>query len=129
MGRQLLAAALFLSMCPVPAIAQTPPPAAPQVPTAPAPMVQKLFRADSKVGFLSRLLARLQEPVIVFTEYRDTLLDLRERLGRDAAVIHGGLSRAERPSGPAQVRRPCPLPATDRAGVPHHQATRPSNGP
>jgi outer membrane protein len=45
------AAILFLILCPIPAAAQTTPPQAP-APATPAPMVQKLFRADSKVGFV-----------------------------------------------------------------------------
>lgn len=49
MKRLVLPAVLFLCICPIPATAQTAPP-----PTAPAtqPVVQKLFRADSKVGFV-----------------------------------------------------------------------------
>src|SRR5262249_45580434 len=35
-------------------------------------------------------------PVVVFTEYRDTLFWLREVIGRPAAVLHGGLRRDER---------------------------------
>ena len=45
------AAILFLVMTAVPAVAQTVPPQAPAPPAAPS-MVQKLFRADSKVGFV-----------------------------------------------------------------------------
>ena len=40
-----------LAIAPMPAAAQTVPPPAPATPAA-APMVQKLFRADSKVGFV-----------------------------------------------------------------------------
>ena len=40
-----------LAIVPMPAAAQTVPPQAPAAP-APPPMVQKLFRADSKVGFV-----------------------------------------------------------------------------
>ena len=50
MPRLVSAAILSLVMMPIPAAAQTAPP---QAPAAPAPsMVQKLFRADSKVGFV-----------------------------------------------------------------------------
>lgn len=51
MRRLVSATILSLSICPIPAMAQT---AAPQVPApaTPAPVVQKLFRADSKVGFV-----------------------------------------------------------------------------
>jgi hypothetical protein len=54
---------------------------------------------ESKVRFLTRLLGRLQEPSIVFTEYRDTLGRLHEamsRTGRASLVLHGGLTAAER---------------------------------
>ena len=73
-------------------------------------------RADSKVRFLRRLLARLREPAIVFTEYRDTLLHLVEVLGREAAVIHGGLSRSERQSATSRFPQVGLLLATDAAG-------------
>lgn len=72
--------------------------------------------ADSKLRFLKRLLARVREAVIVFTEYRDTLLHLRSHLGVDAAVIHGGLSRSERQSALARFRDCRLLLATDAAG-------------
>lgn len=51
MKRLVSAAFLFLSLCSLPAMAQT---AAPQppAPAAAQPVVQKLFRADSKVGFV-----------------------------------------------------------------------------
>ena len=62
--------------------------------------------ADSKRRFLARLLRRLghagtarparpAEPVILFTEYRDTLFDLASALP-PALHLHGGLSAAER---------------------------------
>jgi superfamily II DNA or RNA helicase len=75
---------------------------------------------SSKAGALERLLARTNEAVIVFSEYRDTLFYLQERLYRRAsfAIIHGGLSAKERReavhrfvSGGARV-----LLATDAAG-------------
>jgi len=52
--------------------------------------------AESKVHVLRRLLTRVHEPLLVFTEYRDTLLHLRKTAAPGAAVLHGGLSRAER---------------------------------
>jgi Helicase conserved C-terminal domain len=56
-------------------------------------------RAESKAVRLLRWLARVHEPVIVFTEYRDTLRAL-ERLiratGRPLTTLHGGLERADR---------------------------------
>jgi superfamily II DNA or RNA helicase len=54
---------------------------------------------ESKIRALIRLLTRLRardERVIVFTEYRDTLLHLRDRLSLSCAVLHGGLARDER---------------------------------
>jgi superfamily II DNA or RNA helicase len=54
---------------------------------------------ESKTRFLLRLLSRIRQPAIVFTEYRDTLERLRDVLtaaGHDVAVLHGGLSPAER---------------------------------
>jgi superfamily II DNA or RNA helicase len=52
--------------------------------------------AHSKVRALGRLLRRIEEPVIVFTEYRDTLDHLARDLDRPAALLHGGLTRIER---------------------------------
>ena len=54
---------------------------------------------EAKARVLLRLLKRIGEPVIVFTEFRDTLERLREILttaGLAAAVLHGGLDAAER---------------------------------
>jgi ERCC4-related helicase len=54
---------------------------------------------ESKIRFLIRLLSRLRQPAIVFTEYRDTLERLRGVLtaaGHDVAALHGGLSLGER---------------------------------
>ena len=76
---------------------------------------------ETKIVLLERLLgrfARLGEPAIVFTEYRDTLLHVRGRLSCDCAVLHGGMTREERrvelerfASGRCRV-----LLATDAAG-------------
>jgi superfamily II DNA or RNA helicase len=55
--------------------------------------------AESKLRVLARLLRRLarrQEPAIVFTEFRDTLLHVQERVAADALLLHGGLDRRER---------------------------------
>ena len=54
---------------------------------------------ETKLVALSRLLNRIGEPVIVFTEYRDTLAHVEHvarSLGKPAAILHGGLSRHER---------------------------------
>jgi len=56
-------------------------------------------RAETKARFLLRLLARLREPVIVFTEYRDTLSRLERQIaasGRSLAILHGGMALADR---------------------------------
>jgi len=73
---------------------------------------------DSKLRALERVLARINEPVIVFTEYRDTLESLRAVTGPGTAVLHGGMDRFERAdavheftSGRARI-----LLATDAAG-------------
>jgi superfamily II DNA or RNA helicase len=73
---------------------------------------------DSKQRALARILKRVREPAIVFTEYRDTLEALRGVAGTDAAVLHGAMDRFERAAavsrfndGGARV-----LLATDAAG-------------
>ena len=56
-------------------------------------------RRESKTRFLLRLLSRMRQPAIVFTEYRDTLERLRDVLtaaGHHVAVLHGGMTPAER---------------------------------
>ncbi|MBM3820265.1 MAG: DEAD/DEAH box helicase [Acidimicrobiia bacterium] len=54
-------------------------------------------RAESKLAALRRLLARVREPAIVFTEYRDTLRHLRGGLpGEPIVELHGGLTPRER---------------------------------
>jgi superfamily II DNA/RNA helicase len=60
----------------------------------------------------------VDEPALVFTEYRDTLLHLHRAMGGTAAVLHGGLNRAERGQALADFvggRRSILL-ATDAAG-------------
>jgi superfamily II DNA or RNA helicase len=54
--------------------------------------------SESKIAAIRRLLARIAEPVVVFTEFRDTLRHLRSALGVPVAILHGGLSRQERAS-------------------------------
>src|SRR5262249_53013056 len=85
-------------------------------------------RFETKLAALTRLLRRLSEPVVVFTEYRDTLLHARRATAPDAPMVHGGLSLADRQtaidqfgSGRARV-----LFATDAAGegLNLHQASR-----
>jgi superfamily II DNA or RNA helicase len=55
--------------------------------------------SESKLHRLLRLLDRVHEPAIIFTEYRDTADRLRDALegrGHRVIVLHGGLSGAER---------------------------------
>jgi superfamily II DNA/RNA helicase len=54
--------------------------------------------AERKVAVLQRLLHRINEPALVFTEYRDTLLTLESAVQplRQPAILHGGLSRQQR---------------------------------
>jgi superfamily II DNA or RNA helicase len=53
-------------------------------------------RQETKIGALARLLRRVAEPAIVFTEYRDTLLHVEASLGVSSTVLHGGMGRQER---------------------------------
>ena len=72
--------------------------------------------ADSKLRRLHRLLGRLREPAIVFTEYRDTLLHVRAQVAPDAAIIHGGMTREQRHLALAAFPHCRLLLATDAAG-------------
>jgi superfamily II DNA or RNA helicase len=73
---------------------------------------------ESKLSAIVRLLNRVAERIVIFTEYRDTLLHLRTVLKRPAAILHGGLTREERTAAIEQFvsgsRRL--LLATDAAG-------------
>ena len=60
---------------------------------------------ETKIAALGTLLRRANQPAVVFTEYRDTLLHVRERLARPALLLHGGLTREERSSVLAQFGR------------------------
>ena len=56
---------------------------------------------ESKVAAVLRFMSRVRQPVLIFTEYRDTLARLRRALesGRTAnriVELHGGLTRSER---------------------------------
>jgi superfamily II DNA or RNA helicase len=51
---------------------------------------------ETKVAAIGRLIRRIAEPLIVFTEYRDTLAHLARSIREPVAVLHGGLSRLER---------------------------------
>jgi superfamily II DNA or RNA helicase len=57
---------------------------------------RRAAEGETKMSALQRLLRRVAEPIVVFTEFRDTLLHLRSALQEPALVLHGGLSREER---------------------------------
>jgi SNF2 family DNA or RNA helicase len=58
---------------------------------------QRAQRKERKVDALRRLLRRITEPAVVFTEYRDTLDTLSTALPfRRPALLHGGLSALQR---------------------------------
>jgi superfamily II DNA or RNA helicase len=76
-------------------------------------------RHESKIAAMARLLRRVREPAIVFTEYRDTLHYLDASLRLPAALLHGGMASDERRSSLARFARgevPLLL-ATDAAGL------------
>ena len=58
----------------------------------------KASTLESKVVRLVRLLSRIDQPAIVFTEYRDTLERLKYALDGlgSVEIVHGGLGAAER---------------------------------
>jgi ERCC4-related helicase len=60
-------------------------------------LAQAATRHESKVAAIARLICRSREPVIVFTEFRDSLQALQRKLSRrhDIAVLHGGQMTAE----------------------------------
>lgn len=53
-------------------------------------------RHETKIAAIARLLNRITESIVIFTEYRDTLLHLREAIDGPVSVLHGGLTREER---------------------------------
>jgi len=73
---------------------------------------------ESKIGALVRMLRRIDERAIVFTEYRDTLMHVRGAVGARAVVLHGGMTRDERSEALARFAREprTVLLATDAAG-------------
>jgi superfamily II DNA or RNA helicase len=83
-----------------------------------AASARQAARHETKIAALIRFLDRVHEPVIVFTEYRDTLVQLRAAIRAPAAVLHGGLDRAERAEalGDFIDGRRAILLATDAAG-------------
>jgi superfamily II DNA or RNA helicase len=75
---------------------------------------------DSKLRVLVRLLTRIRQPALVFTEYRDTLEALQQRLtaaGLSVCALHGGLTHEERRRALEQfTREGKTLLTTDAAG-------------
>jgi superfamily II DNA or RNA helicase len=63
-----------------------------------AAVSEQASRAESKLALLRRLLSRTSEPMIIFTEYRDTLAHIAAAVARlrPALLLHGGLTPAER---------------------------------
>jgi superfamily II DNA or RNA helicase len=61
-----------------------------------AGMADRAARLESKIRALARLLRRVKEPAIVFTEYRDTLTHLQASLAVPSVLLHGGMARDER---------------------------------
>ena len=60
-------------------------------------LAQNAARVESKIAALRRLLRRVRQPALIFTEYRDTLAHLVADLPDTSSVqIHGGLSASER---------------------------------
>ena len=61
---------------------------------------EEASQGERKIAALQRLLRRVREPAVVFTEYRDTLmrleLDVCARASRRPVLLHGGLNRHER---------------------------------
>ena len=96
--------------------------------TALAAAARRASGRETKLSALGRLLRRANEPALVFTEYRDTLLHVSRTLGRHAAVLHGGLARDDRAAALAAFSRgTCALLlATDAAaeGLNLHHACR-----
>lgn len=76
-------------------------------------------RAESKIEFLRRMIGRLDEPAIVFTEYRDTLERLKLQLSPirpDLQILHGGMDLRQRERSQADFNSRCRLLiATDAA--------------
>ncbi len=61
-------------------------------------LAESAVRHDSKARRIAALIARAREPVVVFTEFRDSLDVVRRGLlvGAPVAVLHGGLTPLER---------------------------------
>jgi SNF2 family DNA or RNA helicase len=75
-------------------------------------------RHETKLATLRRLLRRVRESAVVFTEYRDTLLHISRVLDLPCVVLHGGLTTRQRAAALAVfASKPrTVLLATDAAG-------------
>jgi superfamily II DNA or RNA helicase len=51
---------------------------------------------ETKLAAIGRLIRRIAEPLVIFTEFRDTLVHVARSIQEPVAVLHGGLSRHER---------------------------------
>lgn len=71
--------------------------------------------AEGKLRRLRKLLRAIREPVIVFTEYRDTLQHVQAQVPGEAVLMHGGLSRDQRRAALESFRARGLLLATDAA--------------
>jgi hypothetical protein len=88
-------------------------------------------RCESKVSYVTTLISRAREPVVVFTEFRHSLEVLQRRLQTTSAVavLHGGLTPAAARSFPVRrrhrsSRHRCGRTGTEPAG-PHEVGDHP----
>lgn len=72
--------------------------------------------SEGKLRRLHRILQSVLEPVIVFTEYRDTLHHVRSQVAPHAAIVHGGMTREQRRAALDAFPSVGVLLATDAAG-------------
>ena len=64
-----------------------------------AEAAQRAAIGESKIRFIRRMLRRIREPVIIFTEYRDTLIRLKQALSdtwHAVLLLHGGMRPVDR---------------------------------
>jgi hypothetical protein len=72
-----------------------------------ADAARRAAREERKMMALRRILRRIREPAVVFTEYRDTLDAIATAIGdlRTTRVLHGGMSATERHESVAAFSR------------------------
>ena len=99
-------------------------------------VAENAARDESKRRLLLRFLTRVREPVLVFTEFRDTLEQLYRAVlaaGHPVRRLHGGLSAGERATTVVRFRRPWRAPAGHGRSVggpqPAPGRTRPTGMP